>query len=33
MGLIRWVVTPILIPRVDIEPGFLYLILVTLGLV
>jgi membrane protease YdiL (CAAX protease family) len=33
MGLIHWVVTPILIPRVDIEPGFLYLILITTGLV
>jgi membrane protease YdiL (CAAX protease family) len=33
MGLIYWVVTPILIPRVDIEPGFLYLVLIALGLV
>ena len=33
MGLIYWVVRPILIPRVDIEPGFLYFILITLGLV
>ena len=32
MGLIRWAVVPILIPRVDINPGFLYLILITLGL-
>jgi hypothetical protein len=33
MGLIRWVVTPVLIPRVDMNPGFLYYILITLGLV
>jgi len=33
MGLICWVVTLILIPRVDVKPRFLYLILVTLGLV
>jgi hypothetical protein len=33
MGLIYWVATPILIPRVDIEPGFLYLVLIALGLV
>jgi membrane protease YdiL (CAAX protease family) len=33
MGLIHWVVGPILIPRVHMEPGFLYLILITLGLV
>jgi membrane protease YdiL (CAAX protease family) len=33
MGLIHWVVRPILIPRVHMEPGFLYLILITLGLV
>jgi len=33
MGLIHWVVMPILIPRVNMEPGFMYLILVTLGLV
>ncbi|HEY5730779.1 MAG TPA: type II CAAX endopeptidase family protein [Anaerolineales bacterium] len=32
MGLIHWVVRPILIPRVHMEPGFLYLILITLGL-
>ena len=33
MGLIRWVAAPILIPRVDIEPGFLYLILINVTLV
>jgi membrane protease YdiL (CAAX protease family) len=33
MGLIHWVISPILIPRVDMEPGFLYLILIALGLV
>jgi membrane protease YdiL (CAAX protease family) len=33
MGLIHWVVSPILIPRVHMEPGFLYLILIALGLV
>ena len=33
MGLIYWVVMPILIPRVNMEPGFLYLILITLGMV
>ena len=33
MGLIYWVVRPILTPRVDMEPGILYLILITLGLV
>ncbi len=33
MGLIHWVVSPTLIPRVNMEPGFLYLILITLGLV
>jgi len=33
MGLIYWVVMPILIPRVNMEPGFLYLILITLGVV
>lgn len=32
MGLIRWVVTPFPIPSVDLHPGFLYLILITLGL-
>ena len=33
MGLIIWVITPFLIPRVDLNPGLLYLILITLGLV
>lgn len=33
MGLIHWVIRPILIPRIHIEPGFLYLILITMGLV
>jgi membrane protease YdiL (CAAX protease family) len=33
MGLILFVVTPFLIPRVDMNPGILYLILITLGLV
>jgi membrane protease YdiL (CAAX protease family) len=33
MGLITWVVMPLLIPLVDMEPGFLSLILMTLGLV
>lgn len=32
MGLIHWVVAPFLIPRVEMHPGFLYLILITLGL-
>lgn len=33
MGLILWVVMPLLIPRVSIDPGILYFNLVTLGLV
>ncbi len=33
MGLILFVITPFLIPRVDMNPGVLYLILITLGLV
>lgn len=33
MGLIHWVVSPILIPRVNMVPGFLYFIMITLGLV
>jgi membrane protease YdiL (CAAX protease family) len=33
MGLILFVITPFLIPKVDMDPGFLYLILITLGLV
>lgn len=33
MGLVHWVVSPILIPRVDTVPGFLYFILITMGLV
>jgi membrane protease YdiL (CAAX protease family) len=33
MGLILWVLMPILILRVDMNPGFLFLILITLGLV
>jgi membrane protease YdiL (CAAX protease family) len=33
MGLILWVVMPILIPRVEMEPGFLYIILITSGLI
>lgn len=33
MGLIYWVIMPILTPRVNIVPGFLYLILITSGLV
>jgi len=33
MGLSLWVVMPWLIPRLDIEPGFMFLVLVTLGLV
>ena len=33
MGLIYWVIRPFVIPRVQWEPGFLYLILITLGLV
>lgn len=32
MGALRWVVAPILAPRVGFNPGFLYLILITLGL-
>lgn len=31
MGLILWMAMPILIPRVDMDPGFLFLILMTLG--
>ena len=33
MGLIMWVVVPLLIPHVDMEPGFLFFNLITLGLV
>lgn len=33
MGLILWVLMPILIPRVDVHPGFLFLNLITLGLI
>jgi membrane protease YdiL (CAAX protease family) len=33
MGLIYWVVMPILIPRVDVSPGMLYLNLIVLGMV
>jgi len=33
MGLIHWMVSPTLIPHVHMEPGFLYLILITLGLI
>lgn len=33
MGLIVWVIMPILIPRLDVEPGFMTLILTALGLV
>jgi len=33
MGLIPWVVMPMLIPRVDLNPLFLYYVLITLGLV
>ncbi len=33
MGLILFVITPYLIPRVNIEPSILYLVLITLGLV
>ena len=33
MGFIVWVLMPILIPRVDIEPGFMTLPLLTLGLI
>jgi hypothetical protein len=33
MGLILWVITPFLIPRVDLNPGLLYISLITLGLV
>ena len=33
MGLIYWVILPILIPRVDVNAGFLYLILTALGMV
>ena len=32
MGLIPWVIMPILIPRLDTNPGFLYLILINLAL-
>ena len=31
MGLILWVVMPTLIPHVDMNPGFLYFILITWG--
>ena len=33
MGLIMWVIVPLLIPHVDMEPGFLFYILITLGMV
>ena len=33
MGLIRWVVTPFLIPRLPVNPGFVYLLSIVLGLV
>lgn len=33
MGLILWVITPFLIPKIDMDPGILYLLLITLGLV
>lgn len=33
MGLILWVITPFLIPRVNMNPSLLYLSLITLGLV
>lgn len=33
MGLILWVIAPFLIPRVNMDPGLLYLSLVTLGVV
>ena len=33
MGLILWVITPFLIPRVNMNPGVLYFLLITLGLV
>jgi len=33
MGFILWVAMPIFLPRIDINPGFLYFILITLGLV
>ena len=33
MGLIMWVVVPLLIPLLDMEPGFLFYILITLGMV
>ncbi len=33
MGLIFWVVIPALSPRLTVEPGFVYYVLITLGLV
>jgi membrane protease YdiL (CAAX protease family) len=33
MGLIFWVIMPMLIPHLTIEPGFVYLVLITLGLI
>ena len=33
VGLIMWVIVPLLIPHANMEPGFLFLILITLGLV
>lgn len=33
MGLIVWVIMPVLIPRLAVEPGFMTLILIALGLV
>ena len=32
MGVIYWVVVPILMPRVDVNPGFLYVNLIALGM-
>jgi membrane protease YdiL (CAAX protease family) len=33
MGIILWVITPFLIPKVNMEPALLYFLLITLGLV
>ncbi len=33
MGFILWVAMPLIIPHTNIEPGFIYLVLITLGLV
>ncbi len=33
MGFITWIAVPFLEPRLDVEPGFVFLIMITLGLI